>query len=49
MVCSICMNDNNVFEELVAIKCELAALRAAVDNIAAAVVPVGPRNDDGSF
>jgi hypothetical protein len=43
------MNDNNVFEELVAVKNELAALRVAVESIAAAVVPVGPRNDDGSF
>ena len=43
------MNDNNVFDEIVAVKVELTALRAAVESIAAAVVHVGPRNDDGSF
>ena len=32
-----------------AIKAELASMRALLELVAAAVVPVGPRNEDGSF
>ncbi len=31
------------------IKAELASMRALLELVAAAVVPVGPRNEDGSF
>ena len=35
--------------KLAAIQAELASMRKMLECIAASVVPIGPRNDDGSF
>jgi hypothetical protein len=41
--------DGEVCAESNTVQAELASMRALLEVIAAAVVPVGPRNEDGSY